>query len=73
VEVDLDIHEKVKCTEVDLASDDERKIWASFFQRTICTSHLAHVLGKLFHVSANWACSAQNPCRRIVKFVSNTP
>ena len=29
MEVDLNIYEKVKCTEVDLAFDDERKIWAS--------------------------------------------
>jgi hypothetical protein len=48
MEVNLDIYEKVKCTEFDLASDDERKIWASCFQITICTGHLTHVLGKIF-------------------------
>ena len=47
MEVDLEIHETVKCTEVDLASDDERKIWASFFQRTICIGHPTHFLGKI--------------------------
>jgi hypothetical protein len=46
VEVDLDIHEKVICTEVDLTSDEEKKIWSSFLQRTAYTSHLAHCLGK---------------------------
>jgi hypothetical protein len=45
VEVELDIHEKVICTEVDLASDDERKIWASFLQRTASIGHLTHFLG----------------------------
>jgi hypothetical protein len=47
VEVDLDIHEKVKCTEVDLAYEAERKIWESCFQRTTCTGHLTHVMGKI--------------------------
>jgi hypothetical protein len=73
VEVDLDIHEKVICTEVDLASDDERKIWASFLQRTTCNGHLAHFLGKFIFEKTNWACSAKNPCHRILKFVSITP
>ena len=49
VEVYLDIHEKVICTEVDLAFDDKRKIWEIFLQRNACTSHLTHFLGK-FHM-----------------------
>ena len=47
MEVDLDIHEKVKCIEVDLSSNDEKKIWASCFQRTTYINHLTHVLGEL--------------------------
>jgi hypothetical protein len=47
VEVDLYIHEKVKCIEVDLASDYERKISTSYFQRTISIAHNTHFLGKL--------------------------
>jgi len=47
VEVDLDIHEKLICIEVDTTFDEERKILANFFQRTNCTGHLVHVLGKI--------------------------
>jgi hypothetical protein len=46
VEVDLDIHKKLICMEVDLASDEERKISTSFLQRIACTGHIAHFLGK---------------------------
>jgi hypothetical protein len=46
VEFDLEIHEKVICIEVDLASDNERKTWTSFLQRTAYTGHFTHFLGK---------------------------
>jgi hypothetical protein len=50
VEVDLDIHEKVICTEVDLAYDDERNIWESFLPINSYIGHLKHFLGK-FHAN----------------------
>jgi hypothetical protein len=72
VEVDLDIHEKVICIEVDLASDDERKIWASFLQRTTVPA-TSHLLGKFLANQLIGHVLQKKPCRRILKFISITP
>jgi hypothetical protein len=53
MEVDLDIHKNVICIEVDLASDDERKIWASFLQITCLYRPPRTPSGEISHVSSN--------------------